>query len=99
MTVSDNEYENLLLEETEGLGRYLKTVRESKNISLQEISSSTRISKSRIIAIEEEDFIMFPAAVFVHSLVTQLAKRLDLPHEKIAKEYVNRYREANGKPH
>lgn len=79
--------------ETEWSGSFIKTLRESKKISIEELSDFTKISKTYLIAIENEDYKKLPAATFVRGFVTQVAKRLKLPSEKVASAYVNRYRQ------
>ena len=66
-----------------------------QRLSIEELSAKTRISKSRIIAIENENYLEFPAEIYVYALVSQLAKSLKLEHEKIANEYLTRFKQAN----
>ena len=77
--------------ETEWKGFTLKKIRESKKISLEEMSETTKIGKKYITAIEEESFALLPAPVFLRGFLTQIAKILKLPHEKVVSAYLTRY--------
>lgn len=77
--------------ETEWSGQFLKKVRNALQISIEELSTSTKIQKSYLIAIEEENYSKLPASVFVRGFVIQFAKALKLPHEKVAIAYLSRY--------
>lgn len=78
--------------EKEWKGELLRQIRETQGISLEEMADATRISKTYITAIEEENYAKLPASVFVRGFVVQIAKRLSLAHDKVAAAYVARYR-------
>jgi curved DNA-binding protein CbpA len=80
--------------ETEWRGPFLRKVRESRHVSLEELSDFTKITKSYIAAIEEENFAKLPATVFLRGFLTQIAKALKLPHEKVVTAYLDRYKQA-----
>lgn len=73
-------------------GELLRQLREIQGVSIEEMADATRISKTYITAIEEENYAKLPASVFVRGFVVQIAKRLNLPHDKVAAAYVARYR-------
>ncbi len=75
-------------------GAYLKKVRESLAISLEEMSSATKISKTYINALEEDQYKKLPAPVYVRGFVTQMAKILKLPYEKVAIGYMDRVKKS-----
>lgn len=78
-------------QETEWKGELLKRVREIRRVSLEEMSQTTKISKTYLIAIEEENFPKLPAAVYVRGFVTQVARVLKLPYQKVAAAYMVRF--------
>ncbi len=80
--------------ETEWSGSFLKRVRESHRLSLEEMSGVTKITRNYLTAIEEENFAKLPALVYIRGFVTQIAKVLRLPYEKVANAYLARYRRA-----
>lgn len=78
--------------EKEWNGSFLKRIREAYHISIEEMSETTKISKTYLIAIEDENGSKLPAAVYVRGFVSQIARVLKLPHDKVATAYTNRYR-------
>lgn len=81
-------------QEIEWRGQFMRKVREARRISIEEMSNITKVSKSYIIAIEEENFPKLPAPVFMRGFVTQMAKVLKLPHDQVASAYMTRYFQA-----
>jgi len=69
-------------------GSFLQKIRTYKNISLEDVSKHSKISKTNILAVENEDFISLPAKVFVRGFVSQIAKLLGLDHTAFTKEYM-----------
>jgi curved DNA-binding protein CbpA len=80
--------------ETEWQGTLLKKIREARNLSLEEVSETTRISRTYLAAIEEENFQKLPAAVYVRGFLTQVARALKIPPEPIVAAYLKRYHAA-----
>lgn len=81
--------------EKEWPGSFLKKVRESLQITLEELSEKTKISKSYIKAIEDENFAKLPAPVYIRGFVTQIARTLKLPANEVANAYLSRYPRAS----
>ncbi len=81
-------------EEKDWRGSFLREIRESRRISIEELAEYTKISKNYLKAIEAEDYEALPAAVFVRGFLLQLARRLQMPAEKVAATYLARYRQA-----
>jgi len=77
--------------ETEWRGIFLRKVREAYKISIEEMAGITKVTKTYLLAIEDEDYKRLPAAVYIRGFVTQLAKVLKLPHDKVANAYICRY--------
>jgi curved DNA-binding protein CbpA len=78
--------------EKEWSGPFLKKVREAYKISLEEMSGITKVTKTYLTAIEDENYSKLPAAVYIRGFVTQMAKVLRLPHDKVAVAYLTRYK-------
>jgi flagellar biosynthesis protein FlhG len=81
--------------DTEFTGALLRKVRESQGIELIEISSRTKISRSHLVALEEEVYDDLPAIVYVRGFVTELAKYLRLDPAQVQRTYLRRMREKN----
>jgi curved DNA-binding protein CbpA len=69
-------------------GSFLRSVREYRRVSSDEIMNILKISKNYLNALEEDDVARLPANVFVRGFVIQYAKALKLEHEKIANAYM-----------
>ena len=76
-------------------GLALRKTRESKRLSIDEVSSLTRISKTYLQAIEDETFDKLPATVFVRGFIIQYSKILKIPPEVVATNYMSRFRKSN----
>lgn len=84
--------------EKEWSGAFLRRVREARRLSVEEISEQTKISKTYIRAIEDEDFTKLPAAVFVRGFMVQICKMLRLSGDDVAKAFLARYRAKRPEP-
>jgi flagellar biosynthesis protein FlhG len=71
-------------------GPALRKVRESRRITLEDLSDYTRISRSYLHALEEENFAKLPAVVYVRGFLQQISKRLKLPVEQVTRNYLDR---------
>ena len=59
----------------------------------------TKISKRYLLALEQNDFEVLPAAVYVRGFVSEYARAMGLPSEAIARAYMALYRRyRDGKP-
>lgn len=84
-----NEMEDAIENTMEWDGSFLRKVRVYKNISLEQLSAETKISRTYLQAVEDNNFDKLPARVFVRGFVVQLAKALGLDENKVAKSYMN----------
>ncbi len=73
-------------------GHFLKKVRTYKKISLDQLSGETRISKTYLNALENNDFEALPAAVFVRGFVVQVARALGIPEQQAASAYMEHFK-------
>jgi len=71
-----------------GRGMMIRKVRETKRISLEDMSFQTKISKNYLTSIEEEDYSKLPAPVFVRGFIMQIAKILKLDGATLASQYI-----------
>ncbi|WP_408097844.1 helix-turn-helix domain-containing protein [Peredibacter sp. HCB2-198] len=69
-------------------GTFLKEIREYKNVSIERMAEMTRISKTHLTAIENEDVAKLPAEVYVRGYVYQFAKVLKLNPDTVANSYL-----------
>lgn len=70
------------MDEKDTLGKYLKNQRESKKISLREVSKNTRVRENLLRAIEEDQYHLLPAATYIKGFLFAYAKYLRIdPHD------------------
>lgn len=69
------------------LGRVLKTARESKNLTLDEIQERTKIRKRYLQAIEEGDLSILPGLVYARGFIKNYAEILGLDGQALLREY------------
>lgn len=72
-------------------GSTLNKIREYKCISIEQISTATKIKSTYIHAIESNNFNSLPAPVYTRGFIIQIAKILDLPAEEVASSYMCQY--------
>ncbi len=71
----------------ETLGRYLRRERESRSISLEELSRATRIGLPFLEALERDDFGFFPKREFIRGFLKGYARHLGLDVEEVLGRY------------
>ncbi|MBI4827325.1 MAG: helix-turn-helix domain-containing protein [Nitrospinae bacterium] len=69
-------------------GAELRSVREARGASLDEIAELTKVKKSYLEAIEADDVARFPAPVFFKGFLKAYAKALGLNPAEIAERYL-----------
>lgn len=69
-------------------GPFLKEIREYKNVTVERMAEMTRISKTLINALENEEISKLPADVYVRGYVYQYAKVLKLNPDLVANSYI-----------
>ena len=75
------------MDERETLGKYLKNHRESKKISLRDVSKNTRVREHILRAIEEDQLDLLPAATYVRGFLLAYAKYLRLDPNDVLLRY------------
>ncbi|MAA78395.1 MAG: hypothetical protein CL916_03980 [Deltaproteobacteria bacterium] len=69
-------------------GRFIKTVREHLNISLEGIHKKTHIPIKYLQAIESDSFKQLPSTTFVKGYIQNISKILRIDHMPIVSEYM-----------
>lgn len=90
------EFENQIEATTEFTGNFLKKIREYKNVDLVRLADLTKVSKTYLAKIEEEDTNNLPALVYVRGFVYQYAKCLKLNPDLVATSYLYRLKKIVG---
>ncbi len=84
------EFEKEIEQATEFSGEFLRRVREYKGVDINRMSEMTKVSKTYIKNIEDEDTTRLPAIVYVRGFVYQYAKCLKLNPDLVATSYTYR---------
>jgi len=71
----------------ETLGEYLKSKREARNVTLEEIAEATRIRKTILEAIENDRQDLIPPRVFTQGFLKSYASYLELDESDVVKRY------------
>jgi DnaJ-class molecular chaperone len=82
------EFEREIQNTTDFTGAFLKKIREYKNVSVERMAEMTRISKTHLTALENEELSKLPADVYVRGYVFQYAKVLKLNPDIVAPSYL-----------
>ena len=70
-------------EKITGLGTLLKSEREKRDVSIEQITKLTRLRRHFIEALEAEDWKHLPAPVFVRGFIRAYARALNLDEDKV----------------
>ena len=68
------------------VGEFLREARQGRNLSLEDLSSSLRIGKEQLIALESGDESALPERVFIRAMVRRIAEKLNLDTSFILEE-------------
>ena len=79
------------------VGEFLKEARQGRNISVEDLSSSLRIGKEQLIALESGDESALPEKVFIRAMVRRIAEKLNLDTSFILEE-LNEKKKSEPKP-
>ncbi len=71
------------------IGQYLKRERETRSVSLDQVSTITKISPHHVLAIEEGKFDQLPGGVFVKGFLKSYAKAVGLSPDDVILRYEN----------
>jgi len=84
------------LDEATTPAAYLRRIRESRGISLQEIAEQTNIGTRHLTMIEEERYEALPAPVYLRGFVFDYARTIGVPDpSEVARRYLERCLEVN----
>ncbi len=88
--------ENRIAHSVDFDGKFLKEIREYKNVSLEKMSEMTRIMKTYLLYIENDEYAKLPATAYIRGFVFQYAKHLKLNTDIVANSYVQRVKQTRG---
>ena len=83
---SDNSYIAKNNSPLKKVGEFIREARQGRNLSIEDLSSSLRIGKEQLIALEEGDEKSLPEKVFIRAMVRRIAEKLSLDTSFILEE-------------
>ena len=89
---SINDLDFIIQNEQQWSGAALRRIREARRVSLEDLSDYTRISRTYLQALEDDDFAKLPALVYVRGFLQQVSRRLKLPADKVSQAYLTRFK-------
>lgn len=85
---TDSEMDKKIADMVDFTGAGLKEIREYKNVTIERMAEMTKVGKTHLIGIENDDIARLPADVYVRGYVYQYAKVLKLNPELVAQSYM-----------
>jgi cytoskeletal protein RodZ len=67
----------------DSIGRVLKQEREERSVSIEELSSTTRIPRKALESLEEDRFEDLPSGVFVRGFIKAYASAVDIDADEV----------------
>jgi cytoskeletal protein RodZ len=71
----------------ESIGDYLKTERETRRLSLEEVSSTTRIPRKTLESLEHDRFEDLPSGVFVRGFIKAYASAVRIDADEVLERF------------
>ncbi len=75
----------------ESLGKYLRSKRELKELSLEEVANTLKIKVWYLFAIEQDFFELLPSGGYDRKFLNEYAKYLGLDSEEVIRRYAEEY--------
>ena len=92
----DENFEAEIEQTTEFTGELLRKIREYKGVDIPRLSDMTKVSKTYLRHIEDEEVDKLPALVYVRGFVYQYAKCLKLNPDLVATSYIFKLKKLKG---
>jgi hypothetical protein len=73
------------------IGRHLKELREQRNMTLRQISDSTKLSTTTLQCIERNEFDRLPGGIFVRSYIRSFALEVGASADDVVQSYVDQF--------
>jgi curved DNA-binding protein CbpA len=78
-------------------GEMINRIRLYKNVTLDQISEMTKVSRAYLVALESDNYGSLPAPVFIRGFLVQISKILNLDSSKVASSYLKLMKERTKK--
>lgn len=74
-------------------GNVIHKIRLYKNVTLDQISEMTKVSRAYLTAVENDNYSSLPAAVFTRGFLVQISKILNIDTNKVTSSYLRLMKE------
>jgi hypothetical protein len=71
-------------------GEVLRRIRESRGLSVQQVSERTKVTRHHVENVEGDRFEQLPATVYLRGILLSIARELRLDGQKVARSYLDR---------
>jgi hypothetical protein len=71
-------------------GEMLRRVRESRGLTLAQVSERTKVTRHHLENIEDDKFAALPAQVYLRGILLSVARELRLDGQRVARSYMER---------
>ncbi|MBY0517882.1 MAG: helix-turn-helix domain-containing protein [Bacteriovoracaceae bacterium] len=92
----DQAMEQRIEQSTDFSGAFLREIREYKNVPMERLVEMTRISRTHLEAIENENLAKLPADAYTRGFVSQYAKVLKLNPDLVATSFLHHIKRLRG---
>lgn len=75
------------MDERETLGKFLKSLRESRKISLKEVAKNIKVRENILSALEEDRYDLLPPSTYIKGFLLSYAKYLKLDPNELLQRY------------
>src|SRR5262245_34263106 len=79
-----------------GLGEYLRSEREKRNITIEQVASATKISLKLLHSLENDNYDALPAKPFVRGFVTSYVRYVGLDYREVLARFEPYLEEKSG---
>lgn len=93
--VKNDEMEQFIEQNTDWTGEALRKVREYKRMNIDRLAELTKVSKTYLLGVEDEDPSRLPAPAYIRGFVYTYAKCLRLNPELVANSFIIHYKKKN----
>ncbi|MEW6056702.1 MAG: RodZ domain-containing protein [Bdellovibrionota bacterium] len=80
-----------------GLGEYLRSEREKRHITIEQVASATKINVKLLHALESDNYDALPAKPFVRGFVASYTRYVGLDHREVLTRFESYLEEKSGK--
>lgn len=90
----DEQFEKEFFAAEHFTGTSLEKLRLYKNISLEQMATTTKVGRPYLLSLERDEFNALPATVYVRGFLVQYLKALNITSDRVVQAYINNMKKA-----